>query len=504
MYKILKADQKAHSEEDSMIMKVNFVKKNADEVNKIIVEILWLLFAVSTILLFFQLIRLEVYGSFFLELSIATIFIRVKKFQTATIAVLFLAILTYTIPYIGTSYSGMVISSVLCIVSLYLNKAILYSFGSLYSISYIIIYYSNNHRIDRTFTTTLALTALTVVALYFVCKRSVDYIQLSIQKEAETKELLDSLNNMVHVIHENTTSLNDGISSCNRDISALRNQSHNISDNVNHVTDGISKQSESLFQINDMMEKAERYMQEISMISKNLAEISRNTNQIVEQGSDSMNQMEYQMRFISMTVSESVDTIKELNMSMDDVNNFLSEIKQISSQTNLLALNASIEAARAGEAGAGFTVVSNEIKKLAEQSSDTVGRIDKILSNIKDKTRHVSEKAANGNLAVQTGNTKLHQVLNSFENIEAAFHQIDQYIEDALKMTQKENDIFLHIQNQAQNISDISYKHVQAMEDMNQTIQEQNENVEIIYQSIGNIDSSSKKLQDLIEKRNDR
>jgi hypothetical protein len=68
-------------------------------------------------------------------------------------------------------------------------------------------------------------------------------------------------------------------------------------------------------------------------------------------------------------------------------------------------------------------------------------------------------------------------------------------------MTDKENEIFLQIQDQVQNISDISFKHVQAMEDMKQTIYEQNENVEIIYRSIGNIDSSSKKLQDLIEKR---
>lgn len=482
-------------------MKINFVKKNADKVNKIIAGILWLVLAVSTVLLFFNVIRLEVYGSFFLELSIASILIRIKKFHTATIAVLFLAILTYTIPYIGTSYSGMVIMSVLCIISLYLNKAILYSFGSLYSISYIIIYYSKHHVIDRTFMTTLALVALTVIALYFVCKRSVDYIQISIQKEEETKELLDSLNNIVQVIHENTTLLNSGISSCNKDISALRNQSNIISGNVNDVTDGISKQSESLFQINDMMDNADRNMKEINMLSKRLEEISKNTNQIVEQGSDSINQMGKQMDIISITVSETVDTIEKLNVSMDDVNNFLTEIKQISSQTNLLALNASIEAARAGEAGAGFTVVSNEIKKLAEQSSNTVVRIDNILNNIKENTMHVSEKALNGNLAVQEGNSMVQQVLLSFENIEEAFKQIDMNIEHELEMTDMENEIFLHIQDQLQNISSISYKHVQAMEDMNKTIHEQNENVEIIYQSIGNIDSSSKKLQNLIEKR---
>jgi methyl-accepting chemotaxis protein len=93
-----------------------------------------------------------------------------------------------------------------------------------------------------------------------------------------------------------------------------------------------------------------------------------------------------------------METEKQLKSSIEkaksvsQINELSNIILQIGTQTNLLSLNASIEAARAGEAGKGFIIVANEIKKLAEQSNDTISKIqsvtDMILSSVDELTEN--------------------------------------------------------------------------------------------------------------------
>ncbi|APH16899.1 methyl-accepting chemotaxis (MCP) signaling domain protein [Clostridium sporogenes] len=85
---------------------------------------------------------------------------------------------------------------------------------------------------------------------------------------------------------------------------------------------------------------------------------------------------------------ESSKVVEQINVLSDS-------IMDITSQTNLLALNAAIEAARAGEAGKGFSVVADEIRKLAEQSKDTVTEIQSITVKVIESVKNLSDSSSN-------------------------------------------------------------------------------------------------------------
>ncbi|MCM3744772.1 globin-coupled sensor protein [Sporosarcina luteola] len=98
-------------------------------------------------------------------------------------------------------------------------------------------------------------------------------------------------------------------------------------------------------------------------------------------GNEKVEQLEAQITFISGSTEKMVNLIGELKVSSNEIIEIIAMVKQIAEQTNLLALNASIEAARAGDAGKGFAVVAQEVRKLAEQSKQSVEQITELVSN---------------------------------------------------------------------------------------------------------------------------
>ncbi len=474
----------------------SFTIANTARVNKIITVLLGVIFAAALVFKWTGLIQLPggILESLLVELIIATILIVKTKKYTLTMAILFMSILTCTVSSIGGPHTGMIIAVVLCVVSLYLNKAILFSFGGLYTITFTVMYYQGNHRFDGGYISMMVFLGLLVAILYFVCKRSADLIEMSNRNEAEA-------NNMVRVIQENTTHLHSNINQCNSDIISLREISDSLSAKIKGVVDDVAHQSDSILSINGMMNTADTEMEEIGGMSRELAHTAENACRTLDRSAEQFSRMDMQTQVINTAVNESLLTIQELDKSLAQVNDFLSMINQIAGETNLLALNATIEAARAGASGAGFSVVAAQIKQLAQQSAQAVDDINHIVEDIHGKTQAVLQKATAGNSAAKEGEQITKQVLSSFENIRGSFEKINTYIENELTKVAQVSRIFSQIRGQSENISMISQKYLMTTHEMLTATKEQYGSVEVIYTSISSIKDSSVRLQELIDKK---
>ncbi len=239
-------------------------------------------------------------------------------------------------------------------------------------------------------TITRPLTGITKLSKQYA---NLDFREIISEKYLQQK---DEVGVLSHAFKSLTLQLKEIISNINesaghvaasaQELTAASEQSAKISEDIScaidNIAQGASEQaanteigSENAALLGELIEKNQEYVNHLNSTSEQV-------NELVNSGLSDVDRLSISAKDNRDATEDICEIIMQTKKSSEQIGEASKVISEMANQTTLLALNASIEAARAGEAGRGFSVVAQEIQKMADQSAASTSHIDKIIKTL--------------------------------------------------------------------------------------------------------------------------
>ena len=169
-------------------------------------------------------------------------------------------------------------------------------------------------------------------------------------------------------------------------------------------------------------------MNEVSKSASDSAKVAQSSLRAAEKGAQAVQNAIRGMNDIREQIQGTSKRIKRLGESSQEISEIVQLISDITEQTNVLALNAAIQAASAGEAGRGFTVVAEEVQRLAERSAEATRHISAIVKSIQRDTQEAVEAMERSTQGVVEGTKTADEADRALREIEQVLNRLAELI----------------------------------------------------------------------------
>ncbi|WMJ81800.1 methyl-accepting chemotaxis protein [Clostridium sp. MB40-C1] len=325
-------------------------------------------------------------------------------------------------------------------------------------------------------------------------------------KSTEAEYLL-SLNNIMKKLQLLITEIKElskTVYNVSEDNISLFNNSlqitNNLTSSVSDLSNSSVEQASSIKYCNDMLSSIDEGLRNISENMNDSKELTEKTIITINTTEENMQIQSKNMTETKLKSINATKSIKNLEEKSKEIGKIVEVIGAIANQTNLLALNASIEAARAGEHGKGFAVVAEEVRKLAEQSSESAQRIDELILHVQSSINETAKEINGVEKVVDDQNYSLNETLDAFKKISDVVSILISNVNNAADSSFKLSTNCAKTVNEMNNISLISETYTDSIQEVCSTMEEQCTIIKKVKESEDTLIELVKNLDETIEK----
>ncbi len=318
-------------------------------------------------------------------------------------------------------------------------------------------------------------------------------------KKNESEALTDLLNKSITEAAESSKTIYDIAKNLSDGLIEVNKTSEHTMTSIINIAQGTSLQrdltTESYNVINDISNKlmniAERILT-VSHFAQDCSVMTSNGNKIITSAIK-------QMELINTNSDRLTNAINILGNKSAEIGQITAMINSIAEKTNLLALNAAIEASRAGESGKGFSVISSEIRNLAEQSKYSITKINELINEVQSEINNTIEITDESNISVNEGKDIITTAGEIFGKILDSVNEISSFSKSVSENVQ---NIYNNSQTVVTSISktkDASDAISKASQEVAAVSEEENATLEEIHSIADTLYSMSSKLNNIIQ-----